>query len=58
MAGLFVVMSYVQRDFATALSGKDVTGFHKAIWRFVGIVIIAAPLYAFYQYMQVLSVVE
>ncbi|KAH9576495.1 hypothetical protein CY35_01G165400 [Sphagnum magellanicum] len=57
-AGLFVVMSYVQRDFATALSGKDVTGFHKAIWRFVGIVIIAAPLYAFYQYMQELLVIE
>ena len=54
MTGLFVVMSYVQRDFSTALSGKDTPGFYKAIWKFVGIISIAAPLYAFYQYMQVL----
>lgn len=54
MTGLFVVMSYVQRDFSTALSGKDTPGFYKAIWKFVGIIIIAAPLYAYYHYMQVL----
>jgi ABC-type uncharacterized transport system fused permease/ATPase subunit len=51
--GLFVVMSYVQRDFSTALSSKDIPGFYRAIWRFVGIIVVAAPLYAFYHYMQV-----
>lgn len=50
-----MVMSYVQRDFSTALSSKDIPGFYRAIWRFVGIIVVAAPLYSFYQYMQVLS---
>lgn len=53
--GLFVVMSYVQRDFSTALSSKDIPGFYKAIWQFVGIIIVCAPLYSFYVYMQVRS---
>jgi hypothetical protein len=54
-AGLFVVMSFVQRDFSTALSSKDIAGFNRSIWRFVGIIVVAVPLYSFYQYMQVLS---
>ncbi|KAG0612261.1 hypothetical protein M758_6G014300 [Ceratodon purpureus] len=57
-AGLFVVMSYVQRDFSTALSGKDIPGFYRAIWKFVGIIVVAAPLYSFYQYMQNLLSLE
>lgn len=55
--GLFVVMSYVQRDFSTALSSTDIPGFYRAIWRFVGIIVVAAPLYSFYSYMQVNSLV-
>lgn len=54
-SALFVVMSYVQRDFSTALSSKDVAEFYRAIRRFVMIVIFAAPLDSFYQYMQVPS---
>lgn len=57
-AGLFVVMSYVQRDFSSALSGKDIPGFYRAIWKFVGIIVIAAPLYAYYHYMQDLLSLE
>ncbi|KAG0586542.1 hypothetical protein KC19_2G098800 [Ceratodon purpureus] len=57
-AGLFVGMSYVQRDFSTALSSKDIAGFDRAIWRFVVIIVIAAPLYSFYQYMQELLSLE
>lgn len=56
--GLFVVMSYVQRDFSSALSGKDIPGFYRAIWKFVGIIVIAAPLYAYYHYMQDLLSLE
>ncbi|XP_024394035.1 uncharacterized protein [Physcomitrium patens] len=51
-------MSYVQRDFSTALSSKDVAEFYRAIRRFVMIVIFAAPLDSFYQYMQELLSLE
>ncbi|KAI5069407.1 hypothetical protein GOP47_0015708 [Adiantum capillus-veneris] len=51
-AGMFVLLSYVQRDFSTALSKKDVKGFHRAAWMFVLMVVVAAPLFAVYEYMQ------
>lgn len=52
---MFVVFSYIQRDFSTAISSKDVEGFYRAIWRFIGIVIVATPLFATYHYVQVPS---
>ncbi|KAL1527767.1 hypothetical protein AB1Y20_009152 [Prymnesium parvum] len=48
--GLFVFISYAQRDFSTAMSAKDVPNFYAACWKFVGIVSVAAPLFAFYEY--------
>ncbi|MCO5567819.1 hypothetical protein L7F22_021515 [Adiantum nelumboides] len=51
-AGMFVLLSYVQRDFSTALSKKDIKGFHQATWMFVLMVVVAAPLFAVYEYMQ------
>eukprot|EP01018_Ginkgo_biloba_P012072 Gb_27197 [translate_table: standard] len=57
-AGMYVLLSYVQRDFSTALSNKDVASFHQATWKFIGIVIVATPLFAFYGYMQDLLSVE
>ncbi|CAM6096254.1 unnamed protein product [Calypogeia fissa] len=57
-AGMFVVFSYIQRDFSTAISQKDVEGFHGAIWRFIGIVIVATPLFATYHYVQDLLSLE
>lgn len=50
---MFVLLSYVQRDFSTALSKKDLEGFHKATWKFVMMVFVATPLFAVYEYMQV-----
>ncbi|EFJ43625.1 hypothetical protein VOLCADRAFT_96169 [Volvox carteri f. nagariensis] len=42
-----VKISYAQRDFSTALSGKDVAGFYAAVRKFVVIIIVAAPLFSF-----------
>jgi ABC-type uncharacterized transport system fused permease/ATPase subunit len=57
-AGMHVALSYVQRDFSTAISNKDVAGFELAVWKFIGIIIVATPLFAFYEYMQNLLGVE
>lgn len=51
-AGMLVLLSYVQRDFSTALSKKDIEGFYEAIWKFVLMVFVATPLFAIYEYMQ------
>jgi ABC-type uncharacterized transport system fused permease/ATPase subunit len=50
-----VVLSYTQRDFSTALSEKNQPAFWKAVWRFVAIVVVATPLFAVYDYVQVRS---
>ncbi|BBN07121.1 vitamin B12/bleomycin/antimicrobial peptide transport system ATP-binding/permease protein [Marchantia polymorpha subsp. ruderalis] len=57
-AGMFVIFSYIQRDFSTAISEKNVEGFHRAVMRFIGIVIIATPLFATYHYLQDLLALE
>lgn len=57
-AGMHVALSYVQRDFSTALSTKDVAGFEHAVWKFIGIIIVATPLFAIYDYVQNLLSVE
>lgn len=56
--GLMVVFSYVQRDMSTALSGKDVPGFYAAVNRYLLVIVIAAPLFAVYQYVQSLVALE
>lgn len=56
--GLFVIISYTQRDFSTALSKKDKDGFYVAIWKFIGIISVATPLFAFYDYAQGLMALE
>jgi len=55
---LLVWLSYTQRDLGTALQKKDQDGYYKAIWQFLGVVVIAAPLFAYYQYMQELLALE
>ncbi|KAG2486371.1 hypothetical protein HYH03_014951 [Edaphochlamys debaryana] len=47
-----VHISYAQRDFSTALSGKDVPGFYAAVWKFAIIIVIAAPLFAFNNWVE------
>lgn len=53
--GLSVVFSYAQRDMSTALSNKDQDGFYNAIQRYIYVVVIAAPLFALYDYVKSLS---
>ncbi|CAG9462781.1 unnamed protein product [Pedinophyceae sp. YPF-701] len=43
---LLVRISYAQKDFATALAGKDADGFYRAVWAFVEIIAIATVLFA------------
>ncbi|PNW87764.1 hypothetical protein CHLRE_01g001350v5 [Chlamydomonas reinhardtii] len=47
-----VHISYAQRDFSTALSGKDVPGFYAAVRKFVVIIFIAAPLFSFTSWVE------
>ena len=56
--GLFVVISYVQRDFNTALAAKDEEGFSLAVRHFVGTICVSAPLFAWYSYLEGLFVLR
>ena len=56
--GLMVVFSYVQRDMMTALSDKNQPAFYDAINRYIIIIVIAAPLFALYNYVQNLVELE
>eukprot|EP00899_Mesostigma_viride_P013075 jgi/Mesvir1/21769/Mv04170-RA.2 len=50
--GMFVILSYIQRDMSTALAEKDASGFYRSVVHFVGIVLVATPLFAVYDYTQ------
>jgi hypothetical protein len=50
---LQVRISYAQRNFQTALSEKNVAGFHAALWQFVGIIVIATPSFALADWLEV-----
>lgn len=50
---LQVRISYAQRNFQTALSEKNVAGFHAALWQFVGIIVLAAPSFALANWLEV-----
>ena len=56
--GLSVVFSYVQRDMSTALSEKRVDAFYAAIRRYLLVIVVAAPLFAMYSYVQSLVALE
>jgi len=43
---LIVKISYVQRRFSTNLSEKNPDGFYAAVWEFVGIILLAAPMFS------------
>eukprot|EP01025_Chloroclados_australasicus_P031214 TRINITY_DN31579_c0_g1_i4.p1 TRINITY_DN31579_c0_g1~~TRINITY_DN31579_c0_g1_i4.p1 ORF type:complete len:631 (-),score=42.04 TRINITY_DN31579_c0_g1_i4:273-2165(-) len=49
---LLVRISYAQKHFSTALAEKDVDSFYSAVWQFVGIIVIAIPLFAFSGYVE------
>ena len=47
--GLLVWLSYTQRDLGTALQKKEPDAYYAAIRHFLGVVVIAAPLFAYYR---------
>ncbi|CAD7702533.1 unnamed protein product [Ostreobium quekettii] len=49
---LLVTISYAQRNFSTAMSEKRVAEFYQAVWMFVLIIAIAAPLFAFVNFVE------
>ena len=51
-------LSYTQRDLGTALQKKDQDGYYAAIRHFLGVVVVAAPLFAAYEYIQNLLSLE
>lgn len=52
VAGVQVVMSYVGRDFMTALTLKDQPTFMKNLWLYLGVFAFAVPLGVFYRYAE------
>ncbi len=50
--GLDVLMSYVGRDFMTALHLRDRTGFVHHLYRYLGMFAIATPVIVFYRYTE------
>ncbi|CAI5963411.1 unnamed protein product [Closterium sp. NIES-65] len=55
---MYVVISYTQRDFNTALSAKKQTDFYDAVFKFIIIIIVAAPFFALFDYVQELLSLE
>lgn len=51
-AGLSIWISYVSRDFQSALSDKNQEGFYSGIAKFVGVILIAIPLDSSFGYVQ------
>lgn len=47
-----VYISYVQRDFSTALQKKDEAGFYHNVWRFVWILAMAVPVFSCKTYIR------
>ena len=47
------MISYLQRDFSTAISKKNEAAFYAIVAKFLGIVCLAGPLLAVYDYVQV-----
>ncbi|CAI5532786.1 unnamed protein product, partial [Closterium sp. Naga37s-1] len=55
---MYVVISYTQRDFNTALSAKKQTDFYHAVFKFIIIIVVAAPFFALFDYVQELLSLE
>jgi vitamin B12/bleomycin/antimicrobial peptide transport system ATP-binding/permease protein len=52
VAGVQVVMSYVARDFMTAISKKDTQAYWQILWLYLGTFALAVPLGAFYRWTE------
>ncbi|GJP33166.1 hypothetical protein CLOM_g17729 [Closterium sp. NIES-68] len=55
---MYVIISYTQRDFNTALSAKKQSDFYLAVWKFIVIILFAAPFFALFDYVQELLSLE
>ncbi|GJP42151.1 hypothetical protein CLOM_g1748 [Closterium sp. NIES-68] len=55
---MYVIISYTQRDFNTALSAKKQSDFYLAVWKFIIIILFAAPFFALFDYVQELLSLE
>ncbi|CAI5488345.1 unnamed protein product [Closterium sp. Naga37s-1] len=55
---MYVIISYTQRDFNTALSAKKQTDFYDVVFKFIIIIIVAAPFFALFDYVQELLSLE
>ena len=52
VAGVQVLMSYVARDFMTAISKKDTTAYWRLLWWYLGTFAVAIPLGAYYRWTE------
>jgi len=52
VAGVQVLMSYVARDFMTAISKKDATAYWRLLWWYLGTFAVAVPLGAYYRWTE------
>jgi len=52
VAALQVLMSYVARDFMTAISKKDAPAYWQLLWWYLGTFAVAVPLGAYYRWME------
>ncbi|MEZ0258540.1 MAG: ABC transporter ATP-binding protein/permease [Chthoniobacter sp.] len=47
-----IFVSFTMRDFVTALSQRDHTGWVRGLWKYVGLLFISVPVGVFYRYSQ------
>ena len=52
VAGAQVLMSYVARDFMTAISKKDAAAYWQLLWWYLGLLVLAVPLSAYYRWTE------
>ncbi|GAA6614391.1 ABC transporter ATP-binding protein/permease [Scytonema sp. NUACC26] len=51
-SGLQVLLSFMNRNLLNALEQKDIEGFYRTVWIFVGIIVVAIPLVVFFDYVR------
>ena len=52
VAGVQVLLSYVTRDFMTAISKKDAAAYWKLLGWYIGLFILVVPLGAYYRWTE------
>lgn len=52
VAGVQVLLSYVARDFMTAISKKDAAAYWRLLGWYIGLFVLAVPLGAYYRWTE------